>query len=70
MTLAESIAAANAADAAWQAEIDRLFPHVSDARYRLGRGAPGSDLRRLYHAKVSADCAMHNAFRDVVAGVA
>jgi hypothetical protein len=44
-----------AADAAWQAELDRLFPDISNARYRdFGRGAPGTKLRELYEAKKTA----------------
>jgi hypothetical protein len=44
-----------AADAAWQAELDRLFPDISNARYRsFSKGAPGTKLRELYDAKETA----------------
>jgi hypothetical protein len=44
-----------AADAAWQAELDRLFPDIANARYRdFGKGAPGTKLRELYDAKTAA----------------
>jgi hypothetical protein len=44
-----------AADAAWQTELDRLFPDIANARYRdFGKGAPGTKLRELYDAKTAA----------------
>lgn len=46
----------NAADAAWSAEIVRVFGKKNqDARYYpRGKGEPGSELRRLYDARDAA----------------
>lgn len=46
----------NAADAAWSAEIKRVFGAKNqDARYYpRGKGEPGSELRRLYEARDAA----------------
>ena len=60
MTLPDAIAKAWAADAAWQTEIDRVLPGVRNARYLpIGKGEPGSELRRLHDAKTAASEAEH-----------
>jgi hypothetical protein len=52
--------AAIAADDAWSAELRRLFgSSAGNVRYtKRGEGEPGSELRRLYEAKVAADRAL------------
>ena len=49
--------AALAADRAWSDELARLFgKNAGDVRYTAkGEGPPGSELRRLCDAKLSAD---------------
>jgi len=48
-----------AADAAWSAELKRIFgKHAGDARYTdRGKGETGSDLRRLHDAARAANAA-------------
>lgn len=44
-----------AADDAWQIELDRVCARTANARYtEEGKGAPGSKLRRLYDARMEA----------------
>jgi hypothetical protein len=45
------------ADDAYSAELRRLFGgRAGDVRYtQRGSGAPGTELRRLYEAKLAAD---------------
>jgi hypothetical protein len=55
-----------AADDAWGAELARVFGKASgDARYGLGgRGAEGTELRRLHDAREAARSAWHlSAYR-------
>lgn len=53
----------NAADAAWSAEIKRVFGEKNqDARYYpRGKGESGSELRRLYEARDAARIAWEGA---------
>ncbi len=53
-------AAAIAADDAWSAELRRQFgKRAGDVRYtKVGKGEPGTELRRLHDAKLAADVAL------------
>ena len=56
-------AAAILADELWGAELRRLFhSNASHVRYtKAGRGAPGSNLRRLYENRDAARIAWENS---------
>lgn len=56
MTLIEANIKANAADAAWQAELKKLYgKRAGDMRYtEAGEGEPGSDLRAAFNARRAA----------------
>jgi hypothetical protein len=51
------------ADDAWSAELQRVFgKRAGDARYRPeGKGAEGSELRRLHNARMAARHAWHQS---------
>ena len=56
MTVIEATNAFEAADKAWAAKL----PNVTNARYLpIGKGEPGSELRRLYEARAKAADAHH-----------
>lgn len=56
MTHAETTRAFTAADHAWSRELRSLFgKEAGDVRYtKIGRGAEGSELRRLHDARDAA----------------
>jgi hypothetical protein len=51
------------ADDAWALELQRVFgKHAGDARYQLlGKGAEGSELRRLHDARLNAQTIWHQS---------
>ncbi len=56
------------ADDAWQAEINRTMPNLTNARYLpAGKGAPGSILAALHEARETASNAYHAARRAAYA---
>ena len=59
--------AAMATDAAWGAELRRLFgKRAGDVRYLAqGRGEPGTELRRLYDAAKNAGAAWEPVSRSL-----
>jgi hypothetical protein len=53
------------ADDAWQTEIDRVFGKKSNARYTdLGKGEPGTVLRSLYEARMTARAEWRHSSRS------
>jgi hypothetical protein len=53
---------AQAADHAWSEALQAEFgKHAGDVRYtKAGQGDPGSELRRLYEARMAAQKAWHD----------
>lgn len=64
MTRAEAYTAFNAADDAWQAELEDAFPDAHEARYLpRGHGKPGTPLRAAYEARQAARIAWESALK-------